>query len=81
MTRKVNESALKHGIGSEDSLHVAENPEYAAYLDAKSPARQLLLGFDREGRLLELVLLTFDSGDEMIIHAMPARAQYRKLLG
>lgn len=33
-----------------------------------------------KGRLLEIVVLRFDSGDEMIIHAMKARAQYLDLL-
>lgn len=33
-------------------------------------------GFDSAGRLLELVVLRFDSGNELVIHAMKARAQY-----
>jgi hypothetical protein len=38
------------------------------------------LGFDRHGRLLELTVLIFDSGNQMIIHAMKARQQYYSLL-
>ncbi|MGB7450225.1 MAG: toxin, partial [Ornithinimicrobium sp.] len=30
--------------------------------------------------LLETVVLTFASGDELVIHAMPARKQYWDLL-
>lgn len=42
-------------------------------LDEEDPARQLRIGFDAKGRLLEIVVLTFDSGNELIIHAMRAR--------
>ncbi len=59
----------------------ARCPVYVADLDDGSPARQLRLGFDSAGRLLEIVVLRFDSGDEMIIHAMKARPQYHTLLG
>lgn len=34
------------------------------------------LGFDTAARLLETVVLVFESGDEMVIHAMPARRKY-----
>jgi hypothetical protein len=44
------------------------------------PARQLRLGFDSSGRLLEVVVLLFDSGNELLIHAMKARAEYLDLL-
>ena len=49
-------------------------------LDEDSPARQLRLGFDTRGRLLETVVLVFDSGNELIIHAMKARPQVLDLL-
>ncbi|MBR5950204.1 MAG: toxin [Actinomycetaceae bacterium] len=49
-------------------------------LDEENPQRELRLGFDTSGRLLELVVLIFDSGNELIIHAMKARKQYRALL-
>jgi hypothetical protein len=40
----------------------------------------LRLGFDTQARLLEIVVLTFQSGQEMVIHAMPVRRQYGDLL-
>ncbi|HEY1133972.1 MAG TPA: hypothetical protein VGE77_05290 [Nocardioides sp.] len=49
-------------------------------LDDDDPSRELLLGFDRTGRLLELVVLTFDSGNQLLIHAMKARRAYFGLL-
>jgi len=53
---------------------------FVADLDEDSPARQLRLGFDASGRLLEVVVLRFDSGNELLIHAMKARRQYLELL-
>ena len=46
----------------------------------ESPGRELRLGFDTQARLLETVVLVFDAGDEMVIHAMPARRRYFDLL-
>jgi len=77
---EVHASALKHGISSESALTAAANTVYLADLDEDSPVRQLRLGFDETGRLLELVVLTFDDGNEMIIHAMKVRTQYLDLL-
>ena len=42
------------------------------------PARELRLGFDTATRLLETVVLVFETGDEMVIH--PARKKYVDLL-
>ena len=58
----------------------AEHFVYVAELDDENPARQFRLGFDSAGRLLELVVLHFDSGNELVIHAMKARPQYLELL-
>jgi hypothetical protein len=77
---EVHASALKHGISAESALTAAANSVYVTDLAEDSPARQLRLGFDNAGRLLELVVLTFDNGNEMIIHAMKARPQYLELL-
>lgn len=55
-------------------------PVFVSDLDEDSPARQLRLGFDASGRILEVVVLRFDSGNELLIHAMKARRQYLELL-
>ena len=44
------------------------------------PARELRLGFDRAGRLLEVVVLILDDGGELAIHAMKARTTYLGLI-
>jgi hypothetical protein len=77
---RVHASARKHGVRDEDAVHAAEHAVYDTPLDDDNPARELRLGFDRVGRLLEIVVLHFDSGDEMVIHAMPARRRYLALL-
>ncbi len=43
------------------------------------PLRYLVLGPDRAGNLLELVILDRPQGPA-VIHAMPMRKQYRRLL-
>ena len=62
-------------------LYAAQHVVYRAPLDDEDdPRRWLLLGFDDTSRLLELVVLIFDSGDQMLIHAMKARPKYLQLL-
>lgn len=80
MNRGVHASANKHGVSAEDALHASNHPVLEKYVDEDNPARQLILGFDTNGRVLELVLLVFDSGNELIVHAMPARKQYLKMI-
>lgn len=77
---KVHDAARKHGILPEDAIQAATWAVWVVDLDADSPARQLRLGFDTQGRLLETVVLTFDSGNELIIHAMKARPNMLDLL-
>lgn len=77
---KVHPSALKHGIDAEDAIQAATWATWIEYLDDDSPVRQLRLGFETHGRLLETVVLVFDSGNELVIHAMKARPQMLDLL-
>lgn len=77
---KVHDSASKHGLSVEDMVKAAASPLWIEDLDDESPARQLRLGFDTQGRLLEVVVLAFDSGNELVIHAMKARPQMLDLL-
>ena len=77
---RVHRSALKHGVTAEDALYAAEHYLYVADLDDENPMREFRLGFDTAGRLLELVVVRFDSGKELVIHAMKARPQYFELI-
>ena len=44
------------------------------------PDRWLVIGPDRAANLLEVIVLITSEGNQMIIHAMPLRAIYRRLL-
>lgn len=76
----VHPSALKHGVLREDAIQAATWAVWIEDLDDNSPASQLRLGFDTRGRLLETVVSVFDSGNELVIHAMKARPQMIDLL-
>jgi len=71
-------SALRHGIPGQDILHAID---YAITVEevGDDPARWLVLGPDRAGNLLELVVMDRPAGPA-VIHAMPMRTQYRRLL-
>ena len=71
---RVHRSALKHGVAQEDAIQAAAWSLWIEPLDDDSPPyRELRLGFDTQARLLE-------TGDECVIHAMPARRKYLDLL-
>jgi hypothetical protein len=71
-------SALRHGIDPEDIQHVLV---HALAVDeiGEDPLRYLVLGPDRAANLLELVVLDRPNGPA-VIHAMPMRDKYRRLL-
>jgi hypothetical protein len=78
---RVHRSALKHGVSAEDAIQAAEWSLWIEPLDDDGPPyRELRLGFDTGARLLETVVLVLERGDELVIHAMPARKKYFDLL-
>ena len=78
---KVHPSALKHRISSEDAIQAAAWSLWIEPLDEDSPPhRELHLGFDTGAPLLKTVVLALENGDEIVIHAMPARKKYLDLL-
>lgn len=78
---RVHASALKHGVLPEDAVQAADWSQWIEPLEEDDwPHRELRLGFDTRARLLETVVLVFESGEEMVIHAMPARRQFWDLL-
>lgn len=78
---KVHASALKHGVDPEDAVQAADWPQWIEPLGEDDwPHREFRLGFDTHARLLETVVLIFESGEQLVIHAMPARKQFWELL-
>jgi hypothetical protein len=76
---EIHSSARRHGIAHDDILHAIEHPMVVDDL-GEDPDRWLVIGPDRAANLLEVVVLVTAEGDQVIIHAMPLRAVYRKLL-
>jgi len=75
---EIHPSGQATGVADEDMAHVVEHA--LATEDAgEDPDRWLVLGPDRAGNLLEIVVLVTDE-KRIIIHAMSMRAQYRRLL-
>lgn len=72
-------SAGRHGIGEEEVLHAIEH--VLALEDAgEDPDRWLVIGPDHARNLLEIVVLFTAEGEQLIIHAMPMRDEFRRLL-
>ena len=76
---EIHPSARRHGIADDDLLHAIEHSMLVDDL-GEDPDRWLVIGPDRAANLLEVIVLVTTEGDEVIIHAMPLRASYRKLL-
>jgi hypothetical protein len=77
---EIHDSARKHGVADEDILHAIDHA--LAFEDAgQDPDRWLLIGPDTAGNLLEVVVMIADEGNQIVIHAMPMRDKYRRLLG
>lgn len=77
---EVHRSARKHGVGDADIIEAATRYVVAYLIGDGDPPRELRLGFDTSGRLLETVVLLLDDDRELTIHAMRARPQYFELL-
>jgi hypothetical protein len=75
---EVHDSARRHGIEDGDIVHAVDHA--LAVDDAgEDPDRYLVLGADRAGNLLEVVVLVTDKV-QIAIHAMPMRPKFRRLL-
>lgn len=70
-------SAGKHGVGVADIAHALRVPVRLVELD---DATTLVLGPDRTGRWLEVVVADLDGEDPRVIHAMALRARFRAYL-
>ena len=66
-------------MADDDILHAVDHA--AAVEDAgDDPERWLVIGRDKAGNLLEVVVMLTAEGNTIAIHAMPMRAKYRRLL-
>jgi hypothetical protein len=73
-------SARRHGVGDEDIEHAYR--QAVAWVElGEEPPRYLVVGPDRSGNVLEVVVILVDAG-VLAIHAMPLRpSTQRELFG
>lgn len=76
---EIHPSARNHGVANEDIRHATDHA--LAIEDAgEDPDRWLVIGPDRAGNHLEVVVLVTTEGTQLAIHAMRMRAKYRRLI-
>ena len=76
---EIHPAARRHGVADDDMLHAVEHSMVVDDV-GEDPDRWLVIGPDRAANLLEVIVLITTEGEELIIHAMPLRAVYRRLL-
>jgi hypothetical protein len=74
---EIHGSARRHGVADDDIQHAVNN---AMASDDQDDDTRLYLGPSASGALLEVVTIVRDDGTELVIHAMPMRTKYRRLL-
>jgi hypothetical protein len=72
---EITEAARKHDIDDADILHAIRNPFRYIEQEYHGELRMLVLGADRTGRLLELVVVPADN-PQRVIHADRMRAKF-----
>lgn len=77
--RPARKHYAKDYLDDEDLRHAYGHVLNSRPLDDGDDLRRwLVLGVDESGRVLELVVLVFDDGYELLIHAMKARKQFMR---
>lgn len=76
---EIHPSARKHGVAGEDIRHAIDHA-LATENVGEDPDRWLVVGPDRAGNLLEVVVLVTIEGVQLVIHAMAMRAKFRRLI-
>jgi hypothetical protein len=78
---KILPSARKHGVTNRSINHAFAHLLVRFDMgDDDPPVRDLVLGPDVAGNIIELIVVVLDNGDELAIHAMPIRSRYLYLL-
>ena len=78
---QVHESALKRGLDADEVIRMWKEGTEETMIDDDEPPRYMRLAFDNAGRPWELGALSFGNGARyLVIHAMPARPKYLKLI-
>lgn len=75
----IHPSARRHGVADDDLFHAVDHPLVVDDI-GEDPDRWLVIGPDRAGNLIEILVLITVEGAALAIHAMPMRSAYRRLL-
>jgi hypothetical protein len=74
-----NKSALRHGSSREDIRHAIINFLYDDVFE-ETPDKHLLLGFDSNGKLLEILYNVINEYSINVFHAMKCRSKFYHLI-
>lgn len=77
MARYIYRSAYKHGIDDVDILHAMDHAVVTMDVDED---KLLYLGWSTATNLLEVVSYLLEGDLEVVVHAMPMRRKYQRLL-
>jgi hypothetical protein len=76
---KFNKSAFRHGVNREDIRHAVINFLYDDMFE-ETPDTHLLLGFDGNGNLLEILYNIIDEYSINVFHVMKCRSKFYCLI-
>jgi len=75
---RIGAPARKHGVADSDIRHAARKATRRLLMDDDLT---LLIGAASDGALLEIGVFDLDGDDPVVIHAMPLRRKFYRLLG
>jgi len=76
---KFNRAAFKHGVTEADILRAFETYIYEDPVDG-ADNKYLLLGFNLNGNLIEVIYNRINEDSINVFHAMPCRKAFRNLV-
>ncbi|MDR2589101.1 MAG: hypothetical protein LBC67_06700 [Spirochaetales bacterium] len=73
-------SAFKHGVSDADIRRAFQDIEYDSFFQGGDDSKNLLIGFDRNANLLEIMYNVIDENTVQVFHAMKCRPALLSLL-
>ncbi len=74
-------SASRYAIAADDVIHAVDHALVVVDMDPDAdPPKVLVIGPRRDGRLLEVIILSLADDRELVIHAMALRPTFHNLL-
>ena len=72
ITAATEDELWRHGLSLDDALSVIDEGGYRTFRDSKREGRRILIGRDRSGRLLTLVLEAVNKTTSRLITGWPS---------